>query len=79
MNLIPYARFVFTLGLGGLLYFVFNVLIKEYMLQNPTLADVARSGPYDIFLLVWNGFTLIIVFVEAVRLFMSVQRRSGYA
>lgn len=78
MNMIPYVRFVGALGIAAFLYFIFNILIKDYIMGNATISDVANSGPYDFFLILWNGLLLIVMIVEAIRLFVTVQRRTGF-
>jgi len=77
MNMIPYVRFVGALGVAAFLYYIFNVMIKDYIMGNATLADVQNSGPYPLFLLFWNGLLLVVMIVEAIRLFVTVQRRQG--
>jgi len=78
MNMIPYVRFVAALAIAAFLYFIFNILIKDYILGNETLADVTNSGAYPLFLLFWNGLLLVVMIVEAIRLFVTVQRRQGF-
>ncbi len=77
MNAIPYIRFVGSLAVAGFLYYVFNIIIKDYIMGNETLVSVENSGPYPLFLLFWNGLLLVIMIVEAIRLFITVQRRQG--
>ena len=75
MNAIPYVRFVAALAISALLYYIFNIALKDYMLSNESLSGVTASGPYPIFLLFWNGILLVVMVVEAIRLFVAVQRR----
>lgn len=77
MNAIPYARFVVMLCFSAFLYYIFDILIREYMLSNESLSSVTKSGPYPLVMLIWGAFLLIVMVVEAIRLFIAVQRRTG--
>jgi hypothetical protein len=77
MNAIPYVRFVAALAISALLYYIFNIMLKEYLIPNESLNSVTTSGPYPFFLLFWNGLLLVVMVVEAIRLFVAVQRRTG--
>ena len=78
MNAIPHIRLVVELATVGLMYYVFNILLKEYLLPNESISDVTTSGPYPIFLMVFNSFLLIAMLVEAIRYLYGIEKRRGY-
>ena len=70
MDVIPYARFILSLVIGGFLIYIFNNvagMINEYF-PNGTEFGVAVS-------MLWHGTIFFIIIIEAIRLFMTLQRR----
>jgi len=70
MDIIPYARFILSLIIGGFLIYIFNNMagmISEYF-PNGSQFGVMVS-------LLWHGTIFFVLTVEAVRLFMTLQRR----
>jgi hypothetical protein len=70
MDIIPYARFILSLVIGGFLIYIFNNvngMVGEYF-PNGSQFGVAIS-------MLWHGTIFIILIIEAIRLFMTIQRR----
>ena len=78
MNAIPHVRLVVELASVGFMYYIFNIIVKEYLLANESLSSVVESGPYPIYMMIFNSFLLIAMLVEAIRYLYGIQRRTGY-
>jgi len=70
MDIIPYARLVLSLAIGGLLIYIFNNvlgMVNEFFPNTTTFG----SGVW----LLWHGAIFFVLIVEAVRFIMYLQRR----
>ena len=70
MDVIPYARLVLALSIGGLLIYIFNNvlgIVNEYF---PNATEFG-SGVW----MLWHGAIFIIMIVESIRFIMYLQRR----
>jgi hypothetical protein len=70
MDIIPYARLVLALSIGGLLIYIFNNvlgIVNEYFPNTTTFG----SGVW----ILWHAAIFVVMIVESVRFIMHLQRR----
>ena len=70
MDIIPVARFVFSLFIFGIMYYMFdNVLtiVRETLTDNDIFAGFL--------LLMWLALPLVNLFIQGILLLMEVQKR----
>ena len=74
MDVIPYARFIGSIVLGGFMIYIFFNLMDMINAQ-PTF-QITGVGYYAFFA-IWHAIPFIIIVRETIHLFMSVQKRKG--
>ena len=73
MDIIPHARFVFSIVLAGILLLIFNNVVgiyKEYFPPDSVYTNFA--------IMMWNGMTIIILIVEGIKYLRALQTRRLY-
>jgi hypothetical protein len=70
MDIIPVARFVFSIFIFGLMYYMFDGVLTTV---TNLFGTVDQYGAF--LLLMWLGLPLINLFVQGILLLMEVQRR----
>lgn len=71
MDVIPYARFILSLAIGGLLIYLFNNVIGMIYEYFP------NASQYSIFIfMLWHGLVYLVIIIEAIKMIMTIQRRT---
>ena len=74
MNIIPFARFAFSVFIFGLMFAVFNPVLT-YVTGFPTAAEGMATSEGTLLMLFWVALPAFNVFVQGILLLMSMQRR----
>jgi len=71
MDIIPFGRFIASVILGGLTFYIFNLILQEFMEM------LSFTGTYaNILSILFAAIPAVIIFFSGIRLIMVQQKRT---
>lgn len=71
--------FIFTIIACGPLYYVFDVVLRDYFLADTFIAGYVGSAPwYPVVMMGWKILMIFIVLIEIGAMWLETRRESAY-